>query len=121
MKVRIAAEADLREGGTVKFTFEREGRKVHGFVARFKGKLVAYENVCRHIPVTIDYDDNQFFTPEGTHFICQTHGAVYEPLTGKCVRGPCPGEKLFPLRIVADDGAVWLRTEEDEGPSLEEP
>jgi nitrite reductase/ring-hydroxylating ferredoxin subunit len=107
-RLRIAAEADLPEGSTVKFSFPRGGRTVEGFAARFQGRVVAYENVCRHIPISIDYDDNQFFTPDGRHFICQTHGAVYDPLTGKCVRGPCPGERLFPLPVLVDGGAVWL-------------
>ncbi|HAM72979.1 MAG TPA: Rieske (2Fe-2S) protein [Verrucomicrobiales bacterium] len=108
MKVRIAAESELGEGKTVKFVFERQGRQVHGFAARFRGKIVAYENVCRHIPITIDYDDNEFFTEDGNHFICQTHGAVYEPLTGRCVRGPCPGERLFSLPVRTEGGVVWL-------------
>ena len=26
------------------------------------GKLFAYENTCRHIPISLDYGDNRFFT-----------------------------------------------------------
>ena len=111
MKVKIADENDLLEGETVKFAFERDGQQIHGFAARFRGKVVAYENVCRHIPISIDYDDNRFFSEDGRHFVCQTHGAVYEPLTGKCIRGPCPGERLFRLRIEVDGGVIWLVVE----------
>ena len=98
----------MAEGATSKFSFVRDGQKLEGFAARFRGKLVAYQNLCRHIPITIDYDDNEFFDKDRSHFICQTHGAIYDPLTGKCVRGPCPGEFLFPLKIVVEDGVIWL-------------
>ena len=106
---RIAAVADLTEGATLKFQFKRQGRVVEGFLARFQDRFVAYENVCQHLPVSLDYDDNRFFTKDGDHFICQTHGALYEPATGRCVRGPCVGERLHPLPIEEADGSIWLR------------
>ena len=102
------AEKDLVEGTTAKFSFARDGQKLAGFVARFRGQCVAYQNLCRHIAISIDYDDNAFFNSERTHFVCQTHGAVYDPLTGKCVRGPCPGEFLFPVLIEVLEGSIWL-------------
>jgi nitrite reductase/ring-hydroxylating ferredoxin subunit len=110
---RIAAEGDLAEGRTRKFRFQVDGIAREGFVARFQGQLVAYENVCRHHPLPLDYGDGRFFTPEGDHFICQTHGAVYEPLTGKCVQGPCAGASLKPLPLEVIDGVVWLRMGEE--------
>lgn len=106
---RIAAVADLVEAATIKFQFRRQGRVGEGFVARFQGRCVAYENVCQHLPVSLDYGDNRFFTKDGDHFICQTHGALYEPNTGRCVRGPCEGERLRPLPVEEADGIIWLR------------
>ncbi|HVY68943.1 MAG TPA: Rieske 2Fe-2S domain-containing protein, partial [Verrucomicrobiae bacterium] len=90
------------------FEFLREGRPVEGFVARFQGRLVAYENVCRHLSVTLDYDDNRFFTTDGRHFVCQTHGAIYEPASGLCVRGPCEGASLKSLRVEVRGHDLWL-------------
>ena len=81
-------------------------------VPKLAGRVVGFENLCRHIPISIDYDDNRFFTPDHEHFICQTHGALYEPLTGKCVRGPCEGNSLYPLDIVVQKGVIWLRSTE---------
>jgi nitrite reductase/ring-hydroxylating ferredoxin subunit len=106
---RIAAVAELTEGVTVKFQFERQGRRVEGFVARVRGRFVAYENVCQHLPLSLDHDDNRFFTTDGAHFICQTHGALYEPATGRCVRGPCVGARLRRLPVEVAEGGVWLR------------
>ncbi|MEW6307018.1 MAG: Rieske 2Fe-2S domain-containing protein, partial [Verrucomicrobiota bacterium] len=107
-RVRVGSVDELGEGQTLKFEFKREGITHEGFVARFQGKIVAYENVCRHLPLTLDYDDNRFFASDGKHFVCQTHGAVYEPLSGLCVRGPCEGVNLKPLKVVVEDGVMWF-------------
>jgi nitrite reductase/ring-hydroxylating ferredoxin subunit len=107
-RIRIAAAEKIEEGKTITFSFTRDDRPQEGFVGRFKGKLFAYENTCRHIPLTLDYGDNRFFDSKGETLICQTHGAVYEPDTGLCTRGPCAGASLFALEIVEEDGGVWF-------------
>jgi nitrite reductase/ring-hydroxylating ferredoxin subunit len=109
---RIAATTDLIEGTTLKFRFLREGLDREGFLARFQGTIVAYENLCRHLPLPLDYDDDRFFATDGRHFVCQTHGAIYEPLTGLCVRGPCAGSSLKSLPIQVRADSVWLLIEE---------
>ena len=109
---KIADLSALADGQTATFEFQREGIPREGFVANLNGRLVAYENRCRHLPLTLDYGDNRFFAEDGRHFVCQNHGALFEPSTGLCVRGPCEGLSLFPLRIEVRDGAVWLAEEE---------
>lgn len=107
-KIRIASANELAEGQTLKFEFVGDGRNKHGFLARFQGKLLAYENICRHIPLPLDYADNKFFSRDGKHFYCQTHGAIYEPHTGLCVQGPCEGESLKPLKIQLSKEEIFL-------------
>ncbi|MBA4149719.1 MAG: Rieske 2Fe-2S domain-containing protein [Verrucomicrobia bacterium] len=107
-QLRIADAGQLAEGETLKFEFKRAGRLVEGFLACFAGQHVAYENICRHIAISLDYGDGRFFAKDGQHFICQSHGAVYEPLTGVCVRGPCAGDQLKSLRISVENDGVWL-------------
>jgi nitrite reductase/ring-hydroxylating ferredoxin subunit len=102
----------LAVGQTVKFQFERDGITREGFLANFAGRLLAYENRCRHLPLSLDRDDNRFFAANGEHFVCQNHGAMFEPATGLCVRGPCEGVSLFPLKIETRGGMVWLADEE---------
>jgi len=110
-KIKIAKASELAEGQTIKFDFVRDGKNKHGFVARFHGKLVAYENVCRHIPLPLDYADNRFFSRDAKHFVCQTHGAIYEPLSGLCIQGPCEGESLKPLKIEVRQEEIFLLAE----------
>lgn len=108
-KQLLSRVEELPEGSTLKFQFEQEGIQREGFVAHVQGRFVAYENVCRHLPLSLDYADNRFFTPDGRNFICQTHGAVYDPLTGVCLEGPCPGTKLKRLELEIENGQIWLR------------
>ena len=107
-RIRIAAAKEIEEGKTITFSFTRDDRPQEGFVGRFKGNIFAYENTCRHIPITLDYGDNRFFDSTGETLMCQTHGAIYEPDTGLRVRGPCAGESLFALEIVEENGVVWF-------------
>ena len=107
-RIRIAATKEIEEGKTITFSFTRDDRPQEGFVGRFKGKLFAYENTCRHLPLSLDYGDNRFFDSKGETLICQTHGAVYAPATGLCVGGPCAGASLLALEFVEEDGVVWF-------------
>jgi nitrite reductase/ring-hydroxylating ferredoxin subunit len=105
---KIARVSELPEGESLKFEFTRNGKLVEGFVARYQNALVAYENRCRHLPLSLDYGDGQFFSRDGKHLVCQNHNALYEPLTGLCVRGPCEGESLKPLKIEIIQDEIWL-------------
>ena len=80
-RIRIAAVDEVEEGKTLKFSFKRMERPMEGCVGRVNGTLCAYENTCRHIPISLDYGDNRFFTNQGDALMCQTHGAVYEPVS----------------------------------------
>jgi nitrite reductase/ring-hydroxylating ferredoxin subunit len=104
----LAKVTDVPNGKSLKIYFQRSGKMVEGFLACYQGKIVAYENECRHLPVSLDYGLGRFFTRDGKFFICQTHSALYDPLTGLCTDGPCVGEKLRPIRIRVAGGKIWL-------------
>ena len=105
---RLATLAELKERGTLKFAYRDEGIPREGFLAWFNNQLVCYQNTCRHIPITLDYGDGRFFNSAGTHFVCQTHGATYLPLTGVCVEGPCVGAALKNLQVEVVEGEIWF-------------
>ena len=107
-RIRIAITKEVKEGTTKKFPFTRDNRPQEGFVGRFKGKLFAYDNTCRHVPISLDYGDNRFFDSKGETLVCQTHGAVYEPDTGLCTRGPCASASLYALEVIEQDGVLWF-------------
>jgi nitrite reductase/ring-hydroxylating ferredoxin subunit len=96
------AAGTLPPGRTATFRLLRGGRAVHGFIVNHGGRHFAYVNRCPHAGTTLDAWPNEFFTEDGRHLICATHGAVFQPDTGICVEGPCPGARLEALPIARD-------------------
>lgn len=104
---RLSAVA-LRPGQSAKFTLRRAGRTVEGFVVNHDGRFYAYVNRCAHVGTPLDMWPNEFFTDDGRHLICATHGAVYQPDTGLCIGGPCPGASLTPLPVALEGDEVVI-------------
>lgn len=107
-KIRLVRVEELPPGSTCKFAFERNGRSMPAFVANFHGKLVAYVNECVHLPISLDLDDNDFFTCDGQFFVCKTHGSVYDPTAGQCIGGPGQGKILEQLPVIVEHGEVYV-------------
>ena len=96
-------------GKTAKFVLTRDGRELEAFVLNHDGRLVAYVNRCCHIPMTMDWVENQFLSEDGAHIQCATHGALYLPATGECVAGPPLGQCLTVVPIEVRDGTILAR------------
>ena len=107
-RILLARVEELPPGATKRFTFDANGRKTEAFLANFRGELVAFVNRCVHLPITLDLDDNDFFTGDGNLFVCKTHGSVYDPQAGKCVGGPGQGKSLERLPLVVEAGVIYL-------------
>jgi len=103
MSVAVARVDELRPGQTKKFLLDWDGHEVEAFVLNYGGDLYAYVNRCRHVPMSLDWVENRFFTEDGRFVQCATHGAYYRPETGECIAGPPCGRSLIrvPLRIEA--------------------
>jgi nitrite reductase/ring-hydroxylating ferredoxin subunit len=107
-KIMVARTDELKPGTTRKFSFERDGQRTDAFVANVRGEFVAFVNRCVHLPISLDLDDNDFFTCDGKFFVCKTHGSVYEPRAGQCIGGPGQGKSLEQLPVVIEKGSVYL-------------
>jgi nitrite reductase/ring-hydroxylating ferredoxin subunit len=73
----------------------RWGEGVYGFV-----------NSCPHVGVSLDIEPDQFFDFTGSYLLCSYHGAIFQPNTGKCVRGPCRGQSLTPFPLKIENGQI---------------
>lgn len=104
----LCAAGELVERGKA-FMFEvsEYGRPVSAFAVRFEGQVVAYLNRCAHVPTEMDWQSGEFFDSERRWLMCATHGAMYEPLSGHCVRGPCAGKRLTPIPVREIEGRVY--------------
>ena len=113
MPLAIARVDELPPGRSKKFLLSLGGTEVEAFLLNVGGAFHAYVNRCRHVPMGLDWVENQFFTEDGLYVQCATHGAYYLPDTGECIAGPPCGKSLtrVPLRI--EDGTIFA---EDPGP-----
>lgn len=109
----------LQEGMVVRVpmlpthTFEdpETGRvKVHGglILARRDGRALAYLNLCRHVPLSLDLGDGELLTADKTRLLCHHHGARYRIEDGVCESGPCEGERLIAAEVDERDGEIWV-------------
>jgi len=92
VKFRIEGEIDPNKNP---YAFDPEG-----FCFYEDGQVFAYENSCAHNGMELDMDDADFFTSDGKYIQCKVHGAKFENMNGKCIRGPCKGKALKPLQVI---------------------
>ncbi|WP_343031191.1 Rieske (2Fe-2S) protein [Roseospira navarrensis] len=97
------ALADLPDGAACGVCLtDAEGEAVAAVVVRRGDRLYAYRNRCPHNGVRLDFVPGTFLSDDGRHLRCGTHGALFRPDTGKCVRGPCKGKRLESLHLRGD-------------------
>ena len=96
-------------GESRKFLLTIQGVDEECFLINYEGKFHAYVNRCRHVPIAMDWVDNQFFAEEGRYLMCQTHNAYYEPDSGECIAGPPGTCGLFLYRVPLEviDGVIY--------------
>lgn len=110
------SEALVDSGEAVAFEVVYCGRNQRGFAIRYAGQVHGYLNRCAHVPMEMDYQANQFFDSTGHWLMCATHGAMYDPCTGRCRSGPCRGG-LIKIALTESDGVVHWHT----APQLQPP
>lgn len=104
----ICAAGRLVDGGPgVRFTVESAGGPCPAFAVRYRGTVHAYVNRCTHRALELDWEPGRFYDADGERLVCATHGAQYEPDTGRCVGPPCGGG-LVKLPAFENNGFVYL-------------
>ena len=92
MSGRVARLADVSA-----FELAPGGLPIGAFLVNHDGVYHAWVNRCPHAGRPLDAASGRFFTEDGRHLVCSSHGAVFDPATGVCLEGPCPGARLEPL------------------------
>lgn len=70
--------------------------------------IYLYENRCPHLGVPLEWQANQFLSPDRSMIQCNTHGALFSIDTGECISGPCLGEQLPAIQCHVSDGNVYI-------------
>ena len=58
---------DLQIGETMVFDYTEVGIPRQGFLARLEDGWVAYENRCRHLPISLDMEDRKSTRLNSSH------------------------------------------------------
>src|SRR5258708_9013193 len=116
VRYRVGRTAELKAGESMKFMLPVRGAEEECFVINFHGHFHAYVNRCRHVPMAMDWIDNQFFAEQGRYLMCQTHNAYFEPASGECIAGPSSacGKFLYCVPLEIDNGVIYAHPPEQE-------
>jgi naringenin degradation protein FdeD len=111
----ICLLADLEEHGSRGFTLGGGDWPLRGFVVRCGKEVRAFVNRCPHAGHPLDLRPHRFLTPDRALILCSSHGALFEKDGGRCLAGPCAGEKLraVPIEVVGD--VVMIAADADLG------
>lgn len=116
--ITLCNSKDLVDGGlAVPFDVVYQGQSCWAFAIRFEGVVHAYLNRCAHVAMEMDFQPNRFFDSTGQWLICATHGALYQPATGRCMSGPCR-RSLVKITTTEQAGLVRWHTEAQLQPTL---
>ena len=105
----VCSIAELDDPGARGFLVGGGDWPFRGFVVRQGGEVYAYANVCPHRRHPLDLVPDNFLVDAGRLLRCASHGALFEPDTGRCVYGPCHGRRLMNLRCWIDGDVVRVR------------
>lgn len=94
--VPVEAEADV-DGASESIVLLRSGPQVR-----------AWLNICPHAGRRLDWAPGRFLVSKERQLVCAAHGAAFDMTDGRCVSGPCRGESLRAVAVVAGDDGVRL-------------
>ena len=105
--VRLCSFAVIADGAARTFVFEQQDGLFVGFVVRQGAEVRGYVDRCPHAGLPLAHELDGYMTPKGDYIMCGWHGALFEPLSGACVGGPCMGRSLTPWPVMVKNGSIW--------------
>lgn len=102
--IRLCAVADIPEGGSK--GFELSGSEI--FAVKQQDKVFLYRNACPHLGIALEWVEDQFLDASRSMIQCANHGALFVIESGKCVAGPCAGQKLKTVAYELRDDDIYI-------------
>ena len=106
IEIDVIGLSDLKVNSCKEFSYGEGDWPLRGFVAHYNQDIFAYHNRCPHAGHQLNWQANDFLTSEKNNIVCSSHGAIFDILTGKCIAGPCLGDKLKKFRCFLRDQRV---------------
>ncbi|WP_110577148.1 MULTISPECIES: Rieske 2Fe-2S domain-containing protein [Marinomonas] len=77
-------------------------------VTKQQGQILAYENLCPHQKKQLSCSSNTTLDEGGDYLKCHHHGALFSPIDGTCITGPCQGSHLKKATVGMEQGNCYL-------------
>lgn len=107
-EVYICETHEINDPGCHEFSVQTNLGELEGFIVHWRGQWFAYRNSCPHTGVNLNWLPHEFFDFGRRLLQCALHGALFEPDTGRCIHGPCLGERLQRLPLVMTGTSIRL-------------
>lgn len=115
-----ASEELVERGPALGFDVMQRREPARAFALRFDGQVVAYLNRCVHVPSEMDWQPGEFLDSRKEFIVCATHGAEYEPASGRCAGGPCGRGSLIRIEVRERDGKIYWYPSGDTRPVFDD-
>ncbi len=103
----LARLDELPDHGGKELIFQEGRFRTSIFIQKTGDNVSVFLNFCPHAGTPLNLFDENFMDTAGKNLLCKTHGALFDPKSGKCVRGPCKGKYLRSIAHVLEDGAIY--------------
>ena len=98
---------DLPEHGGKELIYTENMQRTSILIQKTGDDISVFINHCPHAGAPLNMFGDRFLDMPGKHLICRTHGALFDPLSGICVRGPCKGQALRPVAHTIKNGGIY--------------
>lgn len=104
--VRLAALDAIADGKARNFVLQMRAGRFHGFVVRQGPAVRGYVDRCPHAGMPLAQELDGYLTGDGALIECSWHGALFRIEDGRCVGGPCMGQRLQSWPVAVLDGTI---------------
>ncbi|WP_419825543.1 Rieske (2Fe-2S) protein [Sphingomonas sp.] len=104
--VTLCALDDVPQAGARGFVLQMRAGRFHGFVVRHEGGVSGFVDRCPHAGLPLARRLDAYLAPGGGAVACAWHGALFDPVDGGCLGGPCGGAGLTPWPVTVVDGRL---------------
>ena len=80
------------------------------FIVRRGDDAHGYLNSCPHTGAPLDWTPDRFLDLDDRHIQCAMHGALFLIEDGRCIAGPCNGDRLTRVPVRVEAGVVYVNT-----------
>ena len=108
MTYLLCKTSDIEDPGSKSFDVKIKRKTRSIFVVHKDGEFFAYYNQCPHTGASLEWQQDQFLDLDKRLIQCATHDALFMINSGKCIAGPCTGEKLQALALSIKTDEIHL-------------